>query len=151
MSFWMRKWNGEEKGHKMDSSGLGKWNLIFSPFFIVSEWASEVAQSCPTLCNPVDCSAPGSSIYGILQARTLEWVAISFSRRSSRPRDGFSNHGLHIGTISRQTEKTNFLAATHLLNQKLKMRFSNPGFISNRPSRYWCMFKFENSYLKEQI
>ena len=49
---------------------------------------SEVAQSCPTLCNPVDCSLPGSSVHGILQARILEWVAISFSRGSSRPRDG---------------------------------------------------------------
>ena len=48
---------------------------------------SEVAQSCPTLCDPVDCSPPGSSIHGILQARILEWVAISFSRGSSRPRD----------------------------------------------------------------
>ena len=38
-----------------------------------------VAQSYPTLCNPMDCSPPGSSIAGILQARTLEWVAISFS------------------------------------------------------------------------
>ena len=40
-------------------------------------------QSCPTLCDPVDCSPPGSSIHGILQARILEWVAISFSRGSS--------------------------------------------------------------------
>ena len=48
---------------------------------------SEVAQSCPTLCDPVDCSPPGSSIHGILQARILEWVAISFSRGSSQPRD----------------------------------------------------------------
>ena len=48
---------------------------------------SEVAQSCPTLCDPVDCSPPGSSLHGILQARILEWVAISFSRGSSRPRD----------------------------------------------------------------
>ena len=48
---------------------------------------SEVAQSCPTLCDPVDCSPPGSSIHGILQARILDWVAISFSRGSSRPRD----------------------------------------------------------------
>ena len=36
-------------------------------------------QSCPTLCDPMDCSPPGFSIHGILQARTLEWVAISFS------------------------------------------------------------------------
>ena len=44
---------------------------------------SEVAQSCPTLWDPVDCSPPGSSVHGILQARILEWVAIFFSRESS--------------------------------------------------------------------
>ena len=44
-------------------------------------------QSCPTLCDPMDCSPPGSSVHGILQARILEWVAISFSRGSSWPRD----------------------------------------------------------------
>ena len=43
--------------------------------------------SCVRLCNPVDCSPPGSSIHGILQARILEWVAISSSRGSSQPRD----------------------------------------------------------------
>ena len=40
---------------------------------------SEVAQSCPTLSDPMDCSLPGSSIHGICQARVLEWVAIAFS------------------------------------------------------------------------
>ena len=45
---------------------------------------SEVAQSCPSLCDPVDCSPPGSSVHGILQARILEWVAISFSRGPSQ-------------------------------------------------------------------
>ena len=39
-----------------------------------------VAQSCPTLCDPMDCNLPGSSVHGILQARILEWVAISFSK-----------------------------------------------------------------------
>ena len=47
---------------------------------------SEVAQSCPTLCDPTDCSLPGSSVHGKFQARTLQWVAISFSRGISRPR-----------------------------------------------------------------
>ena len=42
---------------------------------------SEVTQSCPTLCDPVDCSPPGSSVHEILQARILEWVAILFSRK----------------------------------------------------------------------
>ena len=47
-----------------------------------SAWGSdcEVAQSCTTLCDPVDYSPPGSSVHGILQARVLEWVSISFSR-----------------------------------------------------------------------
>ena len=40
---------------------------------------SEVIQSCPTLCDPVDCSPPGSSVHGIFQARVLEWGAIAFS------------------------------------------------------------------------
>ena len=40
---------------------------------------SEVAQSCPTLCDPMDCSPPGSSIHGIFQARVLEWGAVAFS------------------------------------------------------------------------
>ena len=51
------------------------------------ESESEVAQSRLTLCDPMDCSPPGSSLHGILQARVLEWVAISFSRGSSWPRD----------------------------------------------------------------
>ena len=45
----------------------------------IFESESEVAQSCPTLCDPVDCSLPGFCIHGILQARMLEWVTISFS------------------------------------------------------------------------
>ena len=43
---------------------------------------------CPTLCDPLDCRLPGSSVHGILQARVLEWVAISYSRGSSWPMDG---------------------------------------------------------------
>ena len=51
------------------------------------ESESEVAQSCPTLCDPMDCILPGSSVHGIFQAIVLEWIAISFSRGSSQPRD----------------------------------------------------------------
>ena len=40
---------------------------------------NEVAQLCPTLCDPMDCSLPGSSVHGIFQARVLEWVAIAFA------------------------------------------------------------------------
>ena len=48
---------------------------------------SEVTQSCPILYDPMDCSLPGSFVHGIFQARALEWVAISFSRGPSQPRD----------------------------------------------------------------
>ena len=48
---------------------------------------SEVAQSSPTLCDPMDCSLSGSSVHEIFQARVREWIAISFSRGSSRPRN----------------------------------------------------------------
>ena len=61
------------------------------------EWVSEVAQSCQTLCDLMDCSPPGSTTHGIFQARILEWVAISFSRRSSRPRDW--THVSHMVSI----------------------------------------------------
>ena len=57
-----------------------------------SESESEVARSCLTLCDPMDYSLPGSSLRGILQARVLEWVAISFSR-GIFPTQG-SNQGL---------------------------------------------------------
>ena len=53
---------------------------------IQCEW-SEVAQSCPTLCDPMDSNIPGSAVRGIFQARILEWSTISFSRGSSQPRD----------------------------------------------------------------
>ena len=52
----------------------------------MAESESEVAQSCPSLCGPVNGSPPGFSVHGIVQARILEWVAISFSRGSFRPR-----------------------------------------------------------------
>ena len=50
-------------------------------------WHSEVAESCPTLCNSMGGSLSGSSVHGIFQVRVLEWVAISFSRGNSQPRD----------------------------------------------------------------
>ena len=56
-------------------SALMKW-MKLEPI-IQSESKSEVAQPCRTLCNPVDCSPPGSSIHGTLQAKILEWGAIS--------------------------------------------------------------------------
>ena len=67
---------------------------------------SEVAQSCPTLSNPMDYSLPGASVHGIFQARVLEWVATAFSRAQAKSRTkihaglspqvvlAYSNHGV---------------------------------------------------------
>ena len=63
------------------------WLSIFPSNIKLKKVKIEVAQSCPTLCDPMDCSLPGSSLHGILQARVLEWVDISFSRGSSRFKD----------------------------------------------------------------
>ena len=71
------------------SRGWGKIKTLssFEHCVCVCVCVCEVPQSCPTLCHPMDCSLPGFSVHRILQARILEWVAISFSRASSRPRD----------------------------------------------------------------
>ena len=56
---------------------------------------SEVAQLCLTLCDPMDCSLPGSSVHGIFQARVLQWVAVSLirRRRSKKPHPGLACPG----------------------------------------------------------
>ena len=63
-------------------------NKYFNPLSKVRPCCVHVRslQSCPTLCNPMDCSLPGCLVPGILEARILEWVATPFSRRSSQPR-----------------------------------------------------------------
>ena len=68
-------------------------------YFSWKKEKKEVTQSCLTLCNPVDCSLSGSSVHGILQARILEWVAISFSRGSSQPRDGTGSPALQADAL----------------------------------------------------
>ena len=66
-----------------------KWSgiLLVKNLIQIMEVKVLVAQSCPTRCDPMDYSPPGSSVHGILQARILEWVAFPFSRGSSQPRD----------------------------------------------------------------
>ena len=58
-----------------------------------TESESEVAQSCPTLNDPMDCSPPGSSVHGIFQARVLEGVASAFSKRLLERRNEFGANG----------------------------------------------------------
>ena len=65
----------EEKHPVQDTVLKNSTNLV-----TINESESEVAQSCLTLCDPMDCSLSGFSVHGIFQARILEWVAISFSR-----------------------------------------------------------------------
>ena len=60
------------------------WNQqVLGELWSAAAAAAKSLQSCPTLCDPIDGSSPGSPVPGILQARTLEWVAIFFSRGSS--------------------------------------------------------------------
>ena len=63
------------------------WHLNVETEFTWESLCAKLLESCLTLCDPVDCSLPGSSAHEILQARILEWIAISFSRESSQPRD----------------------------------------------------------------
>ena len=67
------------KSFGLDNNDLHCNFLILSVFYSISAAAAKSLQSCPTLCNPIDGGPPGSPVPGILQARTLEWVAISFS------------------------------------------------------------------------
>ena len=102
-------WNGESTGwigtpHRcevLSASGRcsheGNGRPPPAPHRSSSQWSVSalircvcvlVAQSCPTLGDPMDCSSPGSSVHRIFQVRVLEWVPISYSRGSSWPRDG---------------------------------------------------------------
>ena len=99
-TFCVAKWKVHLKCRKPEYSG---WRKSISELFGFQDeltscfWGTSflleramyvlVAQSCPTLCDSMDCSPPGSSVHGILQAEILEWIAVPFSRGSSWPRD----------------------------------------------------------------
>ena len=72
----------QETGSK---SGKDYVKAIYCHSAYLTYMQTEVAQSCPTLCEPIDCSLPGSSVHGIFQAIVLEWIAISFSRDLPNP------------------------------------------------------------------
>ena len=77
---------GSKRGKERESSDQEKTKIMLT---LISQGALVCleAQSCLTLCDPMDCSPPGSSVRGILQARILEWVAVPLSRRSSQTVD----------------------------------------------------------------
>ena len=95
--------------------------------------AAKSLQSCPTLCDPIDGSPPGSPVPGILQARILEWVAIPFSRGSSQPRNqtqvssipgGFFSHIGHFRVLSRISCATHQVLVGYLFYVLLLSHFS---------------------------
>ena len=93
LSFSQRSYSPRSYIEKKCLSGVVKTMLSLSPKTIPfdstlqGESESEVAQSCLTLCDPMACSLPCFLVHGVFQARVLGWGTISYSRRSSRPRD----------------------------------------------------------------
>ena len=92
------EWTGwislQFKGLSKESSPIPQFKIIHIPYLSLlshlipmCDWMCLVAQLCPTLCDPMDCSPSGSSIRGVFQPRILEWVAIASSRGFSWPRD----------------------------------------------------------------
>ena len=107
-----------------------------------------VAKSCLSLCDPMGCSQPGSSVHGILQARILEWAAVSFSRGSSRPRDWTSVSC--IGCIGRQTP---YRWATREAQQMkhscgFKTKVITPPMSQSEINDTRVIFKYANVYQK---
>ena len=90
---FQRRGHGLEHDHGIESKSPKSPALAGGLFTASATWEAsvyiekgkerKVAQSCPTLCHPMDCSLPSSSVHGIFQAIVQEWIAISFSRGSS--------------------------------------------------------------------
>ena len=131
---WRRKWQPTPVFLPGESQGRGSlvgcclWGGTESDTTEVTYQGyikSFFAQSSLTLCDPMDCSLSGSSVHGIFQARVLEWIAISFSRGSSRPRK--SNPGLPRcrQTLYRLSHQENDLLVIYLSD----MMESNPYFL----------------------
>ena len=92
---------------------------------------SVVAQSCPTLCDPMDCSPPDSSVHGIFQARILEWVAISFSRDLPDP-------GIELGSSASQADAL----PSEPPGKPQEKYFFEPLFLGGGGQEYWSGLPF---------
>ena len=118
-----------------------RWNL-----------RSKVAQSCPSLWHPTVCSLPGSSVHGIFLARVLEWVAISFSRGSSRPRDRtrVSSIADRRFTVGATREAQNHILSIYCELGNLLNTTSTICSISwnNLIIPFWCMRKQRLRWIK---
>ena len=115
-------------------------NLHFLINTCVCACACPVTESCLTLCNPMDCSLPGSSVHGILQERILEWVAISYSRGSSWPKD--QTHIFCISCIDRWI-LYHYAPWEVLLHKKNTVMKHNKVKLNKR---YACLLKTETVY-----
>ena len=102
--WWQEKWLSSPTMEEIKALNIGK--IYFTkwerqkPIFEIYLKCGKSLQSHPPLCDPMDCSLPGSSVHGISQARMLEWVAISSSKGSSWPRD--QTHISYVSCIGRQ-------------------------------------------------
>ena len=118
-------------------------------------------QSCPTLCNPRDYSLPGSSVHGILHARILEWVAISFSRKSSQPRDQTCisdvscidwqvlYHEHHLGSPKSPIQSRGLHAQRHKRNRyKANIQKCGFSFIQDQSLFNYFFYKHGQTYTK---
>ena len=83
----------------------------------------KVAHSCPTLCDPMDCSLSGSSVHGILQARIPKWVAISFSREYSQIRNQTGVSCIAGGFFTRKAQPTIYVCMKFYSVKKISFRF----------------------------
>ena len=105
----------------------------------------KVVQSFPTLCNPTDCSLPGSSVHGILQARILEWVGVPFSKGSSYPRDWTQvSHivgGFFTGWATRETQEPEEGSLSLLQGIFFPTQESNWGLLHCRKILYQLSYK----------
>ena len=105
----------------------------------------EVAQSCLPFCDPVDWSPPGSSVHGILQARILEWVAVSFSRISSRPRDQTQvscNAGRRFNLWATREAKVKLLSCVRLFAAPWTVAYQAPISMAFSRQEYWSGLPF---------
>ena len=107
-----------------------------------------VAQSYLTLCDPMDCSPPGSSVYGIFQARILQWVVISYSRGSSWPRDWTCFYFISRQILYHYATWEFFTLllskfSKHSQEFQVLQAFTNPGLLSiSLPVRRWLSHSY---------
>ena len=132
-----REWNW--RWHKKEKEESQLWMSVVWDYGKIAAAAAKSLQSCPTLCDPIDGSPLGSPVPGILQARTLEWVAISFSKLAWRlqsnwrhrniltditetqahRRDSFWEGHFHFNTVTDQIISKHFQSSMHKKLEKI--------------------------------